>query len=206
MRRVRLKRSPSSRYTTPEHMMPILLSPSRESFRERNTGFPDAFCGSKFNVPNRRASDKRVITNHQLSARNTSLPHPEANFGPDACLTEDDINPARALHRYRESFMARQATSRASTIEENSPSPPEESTFATIRQIAINSIMPSKDGDSEESSDGLSSQDPESPRHRGTEFDHPPTTKVDPRESDVQDPRKPRRRRRSSFMSKLMHR
>ncbi|KAH6626941.1 hypothetical protein B0J18DRAFT_409184 [Chaetomium sp. MPI-SDFR-AT-0129] len=184
MRRPRLKRSPSSKYTTPEHMMPIMLSPSRESFRERNTGFPDAFCGT----------------------RNTSRPHPEANFGPDACLTEDDINPARALHRYRESFMARQAASRASTIEENSPNPPEESTFATIRQMAINSIMPSRDGDSEESSDGLSSQDPESPRHRGTEFDRPPTAKVDPRESEAQDPRKGRRRRRSSFLGRFMHR
>ncbi|KAM7218942.1 hypothetical protein V8F06_005678 [Rhypophila decipiens] len=59
-------------------------SSSRSSLSKRDTGFPEGFCGN----------------------RNTSLPHPNANLSPNACLTEDDIAITRALARHRMSFIA----------------------------------------------------------------------------------------------------
>ncbi|KAM7186098.1 hypothetical protein V8F33_012010 [Rhypophila sp. PSN 637] len=59
-------------------------SSARSSLSKRDTGFPEGFCGN----------------------RNTSLPHPNANLSPDACITEDDIAITRALARHRMSFIA----------------------------------------------------------------------------------------------------
>ncbi|KAK0635754.1 hypothetical protein B0T17DRAFT_503259 [Bombardia bombarda] len=58
------------------------ISPTSSSFRHRDTGFPEGFCGH----------------------RNTSLPHPDAI--PDATITEDDINVRHARARHRMSFQA----------------------------------------------------------------------------------------------------
>ncbi|KAK4043084.1 hypothetical protein C8A01DRAFT_44007 [Parachaetomium inaequale] len=194
MRRPRFRRT-SSRYSTPEHMMPIPQSPTQMSFRERDTGFPESFCGS----------------------RNTTRPHPEANLNPGACITEDDVNPARALIRHRMTFMAQQEShSRASTLDDRGDAD-EEGALSAFGRLAINSIraaelrgldafLPSsRDGDSAESTDGMSSSDPDSPVHRGKEFDHHHHPKVDPRDA-ARDPRDGRRRRRGSFISRLMHR
>jgi hypothetical protein len=122
------------------------------------------------------------------------------------------VNPARALLRYRMSFMAQQeANSRASTFDDRRSDSPEEGALSAFGRLAINSIraaeipgldafLPSQEGDSAESSDGLSSRDPESPVHRGTAFASP---KADPRDAA----RSPRRgRRRSSFLDRLRHR
>ncbi len=51
--------------------------------RPRDTGFPDSFCG----------------------IGNTSLPHPDAKIGADACITSDDIDIHKALNRHRRSFL-----------------------------------------------------------------------------------------------------
>lgn len=51
----------------------------------RDTGFPEPFNGD----------------------RNTTLPHPEANLSPDACITADDISVAKVLHRSRRSFLSK---------------------------------------------------------------------------------------------------
>ncbi|KAK4151744.1 hypothetical protein C8A00DRAFT_45103 [Chaetomidium leptoderma] len=191
MRRPRFRRTPSNRFITPEHMVAIPQSPTQMSLRQRDTGFPEGFCGS----------------------RNTSLPHPEANLDPDACITENDVNPARALVRYRMSFMAqRELNSRSSTFDDQKPSGLfEEGALSAFGRLAINSIrateLPgldafrsSKDVDSAESSDGMSSRAPDSPLQHDGEFDHP---KADPRDA-ARDPRE--RRRRGSLMSRLMHR
>ena len=115
------------------------------------------------------------------------------------------------------SFMAQQESSnnsRASTLNDT----PEEGALSAFGRLAINSLraaeLPRLDaflpgsrdgGDSAaESSDGMSSSDPDSPVHRGQEFDHPHHSKVDPRDA-ARDPRDGRRRR-GSFMSRLMHR
>lgn len=159
------------------------------SLRHRDTGFPESFCGS----------------------RNTTLPHPEANISPDACITEEDVSPARAMMRYRMSFMAQQeGDNRSSTLLRLGLSS-EEGALSAFSRLAMNSLraaelpgldsfLSSKDGDSVRSSDGMSSSDPDSPLHRGKEFDSP---KVDPR-ATVQDPREGRRR--GSFMRRLVHR
>ncbi|KAL2177934.1 uncharacterized protein P884DRAFT_258752 [Thermothelomyces heterothallicus CBS 202.75] len=173
-------------------MPPIPQSPTRMSLRHRDTGFPESFCGS----------------------RNTTLPHPEAVLGPDACITEDDVNPARALLRCRMSYMAQlQSDSRASTFGDGrSGGLSEEGTLSALGRLAINSLrtaelprldalLPSRDGDGVESSDGMSSSDPDSPVHRGREFGGHP--KIDAREPVGNSRHK---RRGSSFISRLMHR
>ncbi|KAM7206501.1 hypothetical protein V8F20_002627 [Naviculisporaceae sp. PSN 640] len=80
-------RSAPSRTTatmSPSQNSSSSASSSRLSLSKRDTGFPEGFCGN----------------------RNTSLPHPNANLSPDACITEDDINITRALARHRMSFIA----------------------------------------------------------------------------------------------------
>lgn len=150
-----------------------------------------------------------MIANRE-SGRNTSLPHPEAIISPDACITEEDVNPARALMRHRMSFLAqRESVSRSSTLDKLGLAP-EESTLSAFGRLAMNSIraaelpgldalLSSKDGDSVESSDS-SSRDPDSPVHRGEEFGRP-------RPDSPDAGRKLRRRkRRGSFMRRLVHR
>ncbi|KAI1107050.1 hypothetical protein F4804DRAFT_239614 [Jackrogersella minutella] len=59
-------------------------SGSRRTSRNYDTGFPDAFA-----------------------EYTTSLRHPEANVSPGVCISAEDIDPAKALHRTRRSFLAR---------------------------------------------------------------------------------------------------
>jgi hypothetical protein len=59
---------------------PTTTRPRRES---RDTGFPEPFNGD----------------------RNTTLPHPDADLSPNACISEADINPEKALSRARRSFL-----------------------------------------------------------------------------------------------------
>lgn len=49
----------------------------------RDTGFPEPFN----------------------DVRNTTLPHPEADLSPNACISQEDVNPDRALSRTRRSFL-----------------------------------------------------------------------------------------------------
>lgn len=174
-------------------MVAIPPSPTQVSLRNRDTGFPEPFCGS----------------------RNTSLPHPEANLNPDACITEDDVNPTRALMRHRMSFMNQQEQQER---ERKLTGSSEDGTLSAFSRLAISSLrngdLPrlaegidaflssnNKDGDSIVSSDGMSSQDPESPTLLGRPFDHP---KEDPRDG-ARDPRDDRHRK-GGFMNRLMHR
>ncbi|KAF4487767.1 hypothetical protein FAGAP_11381 [Fusarium agapanthi] len=57
--------------------------PRRESREPRDTGFPEPFN----------------------NVRNTTLPHPDADLSPNACLTQEDIDPDRALMRTRRSLL-----------------------------------------------------------------------------------------------------
>ncbi len=142
------------------------------------------------------------------AGRNTSLPHPEAKLGPDASLTEEDVNPARALMRYRMSFEAqKELNSRSSTMHDRKLSGcSEDGALQTFSRLALNSLRAaessldaflSKDDDS---SDGMSSRDPDSPLQHGKEFD---SSIADPRDA-ARDPRDGRRR--GGFMSRLVHR
>jgi len=163
-------------------------SPTQMSIRDRDTGFPEPFCGT----------------------RNTSLPHPDAKIGPDACLTEDDINVTRALLRHRMSFKD-QADQRSRSLSLHGRSlsgVSDEGAFSGLGRFAITSIREgveprptAKEDHSIHSfsdfSDGNSSRAPDSPTHG---------PKVDPRDA-VRDPRDGRRRRRrSSFFGRLLHR
>ncbi|KAI2473191.1 hypothetical protein F4781DRAFT_224973 [Annulohypoxylon bovei var. microspora] len=59
-------------------------SGNRPTRRDYDTGFPDAFA-----------------------EYTTSLRHPEANVSPGACISAEDIDPSKTLHRTRRSFLAR---------------------------------------------------------------------------------------------------
>ncbi|KAK3308106.1 uncharacterized protein B0T15DRAFT_508615 [Chaetomium strumarium] len=191
-RRTSSSRTPSWRSSEPDYVMPAAPSPTQMSFRNRDTGFPEPFCG----------------------CRNTSLPHPEANLSPDACITEEDVNPARALIRYRMTFKARQGFRDGSpNRRDRRPSySSEEGTFAALGRFAINSLRTaeipgfdaflssSKDEESIiESSDGMSSKSPDSPLQPGKEYGQA----FDPRDA-TRDRR--RGRRRGSFISRLVPR
>ncbi|KAK7419903.1 hypothetical protein QQX98_003090 [Neonectria punicea] len=60
-------------------------SPTVKSRRRepRDTGFPEPFN----------------------DVRNTTLPHPDADLSPNACISQEDISPERALSRSRRSFL-----------------------------------------------------------------------------------------------------
>ncbi|KAH8671089.1 hypothetical protein BX600DRAFT_509793 [Xylariales sp. PMI_506] len=58
------------------------ISSHRPVSRDYDTGFPES-----------------------LAASTTSWRHPEANTAPDACISADDIDPAKALRRHRRSFL-----------------------------------------------------------------------------------------------------
>lgn len=65
-------------------MSPTPTTSTTRSRREaRDTGFPEPFN----------------------SDRNTTLPHPDADLSPNATLTQEDIDPSRALSRTRRSFL-----------------------------------------------------------------------------------------------------
>ncbi len=208
MRRPRFRRTASSRASTFEYMVSIPQSPTQESLRDWDTGFPESFCGSKLANP---SGGWLVWWLTHGVGRNTSLPHPEAKLGPNACLTEEDVNPARALMRYRMSFEAQRGlNSRSSTMHDRKLSgSSEDGALQAFSRLALNSLRAaessldaflSKDDDSIKSSDGTSSRDPDSPLQHGKEFDAPI---VDPRDA-VRDPRDGRRR--GGLMSRLVHR
>ncbi|KAK4224868.1 hypothetical protein QBC38DRAFT_446062 [Podospora fimiseda] len=188
-RRFGNSRSPSQKWTIPGDMASPPQSPRQSSIRDRDTGFPEPFCGS----------------------RNTSLPHPDAKIGPDACIGEDDVNVTRALLRHRMSFQVQteRRGSRSLSLHGRSLSgSSDEGTFSSLGRFAITSIREgveprstSKEEGSVHSfsgfSDGNSSRSPDSPTQ---------PAKVDPRD-EVRDPRDGRRRRRKgSFIGRLLHR
>lgn len=163
-------------------------SPSQTSTRIRDTGFPDTFCGN----------------------RNTTLPHPDAKIGPDACITEDDVNVGRALIRHRMSFQVqteRPYGRSLSLYDRKVSGSSDEGALATLGRMALGSIRPSaeqpagirptsRDGHSVTTSDGTGSP-PHSPTRQ---------VKQDPRDA-ARDPRDGRRhRRRSSLINRLLHR
>ncbi|KAK0670473.1 hypothetical protein QBC41DRAFT_221644 [Cercophora samala] len=189
MRRPRFRKSPSTSFSTiPEDMVTPPRSPSQMSARTRDTGFPDTFCGN----------------------RNTTLPHPDAKIGPDACITEDDVNVGRALIRHRMTFQVqteRPYGRSLSLYDRKVSGSSDEGALTTLGRMALGSIRPtaeqpavirpaSRDGHSVTSSDGTGSP-PDSPTRQA---------KQDPRDS-AKDPRDGRRhRRRSSLINRLLHR
>ncbi|KAK4204352.1 hypothetical protein QBC40DRAFT_105643 [Triangularia verruculosa] len=189
MRRPRFRKSPSTSFSTiSEDMVTPPRSPSQMSTRNRDTGFPDAFCGN----------------------RNTSLPHPEAKIGPDAWITEDDVNVGRALIRHRMSFQVQteRPYGRSLNLYDRKVSgSSDEGGLTALGRMALGSIRPiaeqpavirptSRDGHSVTSSDGTGTP-PDSPTRQ---------TKEDPRDA-TKDPREGRRRRRrSSLINRLLHR
>ncbi|KAK3944107.1 hypothetical protein QBC46DRAFT_337842 [Diplogelasinospora grovesii] len=165
-------------------------SPTLESLRGRDTGFPEAFCGN----------------------RNTSLPHPEANLAPDACITEEDITPVKAeLRLKRMSFEA--TKSRHNRMYSDSSLPADGGIMSAIGKLALSSLNGaelakhlgdnsrlSKDADSLASIDGTGSGGSSPVRPK----DLSQTTA--PELGDGDDPREGRSRRRSSVLRRLMHR
>ncbi|KAL2262281.1 hypothetical protein VTK26DRAFT_1873 [Humicola hyalothermophila] len=179
------------------------------SLRNRDTGFPEGFCGT----------------------RNTTLPHPEANLSPNACITEDDVSPLRALTRHRMTFLECSEGQRAAA--DRGGEGGSTTSLSALGRSAINSLrngelpsfpgidafLPSsRDADSiasatssDGTSDGMSnsSRGPDSPRQPAG------SDKFDPRDGVAadagrRDPREHRRKHRhrrksSGFVSRLLH-
>ncbi|KAI1850528.1 hypothetical protein JX265_004238 [Neoarthrinium moseri] len=53
----------------------------------------------------RRPASRDYDTGFPELPRTTTWRHPEANTSPDACISAEDVDPARALHRHRKSFL-----------------------------------------------------------------------------------------------------
>lgn len=83
--------------------MSIANSETSTSSRRRDTGFPETFCGSE--SCRSSAHGRRLLI--RCSDRNTSLPHPDADTSPNACIFQEDISVARVTARQRRSFLAR---------------------------------------------------------------------------------------------------
>ncbi|KUI52481.1 hypothetical protein VP1G_10331 [Cytospora mali] len=81
----RPRRSPRHSWGTLESssMSSVTYSETSSRPRSRDTGFPEPFCGN----------------------RNTTLPHPDADTSPDACISQDDISVSRVHARHRHSFL-----------------------------------------------------------------------------------------------------
>jgi hypothetical protein len=77
-------------------------SPSRLRPRSRDTGFPSSFDGRK-SSPNLLP----IPSYSQIIERNTTLPHPDADLSPNASISADDIAIGRVISRQRRSFMAK---------------------------------------------------------------------------------------------------
>ncbi|KLU90116.1 hypothetical protein MAPG_09081 [Magnaporthiopsis poae ATCC 64411] len=91
-------------------------SPSTVSTRrEWDTGFPESFCGNG----------------------NTTLRHPDAKVGADACITADDIPVSQALNRERRSFLSSKYSKR--TISHGVLTPQQQQSI--VRQQNTASVM-----------------------------------------------------------------
>src|SRR4051794_15333747 len=79
MRRPRFRRTASSRASTFEYMEPIPQSPTRESLRDWDTGFPEAFCGSELDKSLWRLVD---LVAHTWRRSKHVPPAPRSEAGP----------------------------------------------------------------------------------------------------------------------------
>ena len=95
-----------------------------------------------------------MLTALPTTDRNTSLPHPNANLSPNACITEDDISVTRALARHRMSFIAQKEKQHRinrgmalNAINESEQSPSKgfliggrDKSFSAIGRLALSSL------------------------------------------------------------------
>lgn len=150
--------------------------------RSRNTGFPEPFCGSKFHL----CTPSRCNSTEKVTERNTTLPHPDANISPDACISQDDISVTRVQSRQRRSFLAKnkRATSHGiitpemeqmysemvAVYSDSEPSPGREehgglSTIPGTPAISSMARPPSKDGGASFASDSTDDHGNPADRH-----------------------------------------
>ena len=178
------------------------------SFRERNTGFPDSFCGH----------------------RNTCRPHPDAIVSPHATITEDDIAVTRAIARHRLSFQVSRDRARALAETGLVPPPPDPDhhggpisdqiycaspvmmddssstrsrNVSTIGRLALSSLRGAELTRNLGGSDH-GRHDEDSLHSGGSSAENSPVRTSAPRPSEGGGPRKEKRRR--SFLSRLTHR
>jgi hypothetical protein len=81
---------------------PTPTSTRSRRFVNHDTGFPEPFNGM----------------------RNTTLPHPDADMSPNACISQDDLNVEMAMKRRRHSFLRkhRRTTSHGYVLPSTEPS------------------------------------------------------------------------------------
>ncbi|KAH7149590.1 hypothetical protein B0J13DRAFT_309575 [Dactylonectria estremocensis] len=90
-------------------MSPSPTVKSRQQREPRDTGFPEPFNG----------------------VRNTTLPHPDADLSPNACISQEDISPERALSRSRRSFLRKKRR----TVNHGRISPQSEALYSVLSLV-----------------------------------------------------------------------
>jgi hypothetical protein len=83
---------------------------AREIRPEIRPGTPDTLYTFSTMSTASTASGRRASRDYDTGfpdlPRTTTWRHPEANTAPGACISAEDIDPARALHRHRRSFLS----------------------------------------------------------------------------------------------------
>lgn len=87
---------------------PTTRKPRREP---RDTGFPEPLSGD----------------------RNTTLPHPDADLSPNACICQEDVDPARAMRRHRRSFLKK---NRKHIIQSGKITPQHEAMYSALSLVS----------------------------------------------------------------------
>lgn len=77
--------------------------------RDNRSETPDSLytmsSTSTTTMSHRRSSSRDYDTGFPHLPRTTTWRHPEANTAPDACISAEDVDPAKALHRHHLSFL-----------------------------------------------------------------------------------------------------
>lgn len=65
--------------------------------------------------------------------RNTTLPHPDADLSPGACISQDDINPDRVFSRSRRSFLRKK---HRHTLQHGKITPQSEAIYSVLSLVS----------------------------------------------------------------------
>jgi hypothetical protein len=174
-------------------------SPSRLRPRSRDTGFPSSFDGRK-SSPNLLP----IPSYSQIIERNTTLPHPDADLSPNASISADDIAIGRVISRQRRSFMAKHKR----TVSHGMITPEMERTHSgnlvllrEENEPPMSAVDSKQTRSSNHDGASLASSNDSGVHLQADGSDTSPTS-----DRSFEGPAHAHKRRRSSFLKRLMHR
>ncbi|KAI9900169.1 hypothetical protein N3K66_004431 [Trichothecium roseum] len=157
---------------------PTTVRSTRSRREDRDTGFPEPFNG----------------------ARNTTLPHPDADLSPNAVITSDDLSVDHAMRHRRLSFIRKHRRTISSSSHGSS-------NFANPQSSAIHSMLSLVADHNSNGAHGVDASIPEHPspgtagssESRSSREDIRDTVEMD----DMTPPSSPESRRRNWFGNKF---